>query len=162
LLRLERALGGLLHGATVHTNVAFAVIDAAAGRMRYARTGDYPKAVAVWRGIPVAPSLETVLAPEGRSIPVVEGEVELAPGYGVFLFTDGVAKRLARFSPAGQPEFLARLDADPRRPAEAVHSALFEKLLPRGRKSHQELEDDLTAVVVRFAQRESDSMGVVA
>ena len=161
LTRLERALGSLLHSQLVRANVAFAVIDSASGRLQYARTGDYPRVIVVSRGHPVKPSLEAVMASATRSIPLVEGEIDLEPGFSVFLFTDGIVKRLARMGKKEPGDYLAQFDQDPRRPAEAVHSALFEKLLPR-RRSREDLEDDLTAVIVRLSTRERESIGVVA
>jgi hypothetical protein len=161
LLRLERALGNLLH-TKWGASVAFAVVDTAAGRLRYARTGDYPRVSVVFGGKTVAPRLEAVYNPPGRSTPVVEGEVDLEPGYSLFLYTDGVVKRLARIGRLDHSEYLAQLDKDRRRPAEALHADLFASLLPKGRRSGEELEDDLTAVVIRLARREPASKEVVA
>ena len=126
--RLESTLGRLLEGAGTEaaTHVAYAVIDTAAGTVRYARTGDYPRVV-----VASALSGEQRVELPGSGTVLYEGTVNLRTGDTVLLFTDGIARRVRTTGPAAADNIL--------------------KALAKKRREH-ELEDDLTAVVVRVTR----------
>ncbi|MDR3699963.1 MAG: SpoIIE family protein phosphatase [Candidatus Sulfopaludibacter sp.] len=124
--RLESTLGRLLEGAGAATHFAYAVIDTAAGTVRYARTGDYPRVV-----VASALSSEQRVELPGSGTVLYEGSVNLRTGDSVLLFTDGIARRVRTTGPAAADNIL--------------------KALAKKRREH-ELEDDLTAVVVRVTR----------
>lgn len=130
--RLESALGPLLEGAATH--VAYAIIDTAAGTLRYARTGDYPRVLA---GSTLSSEQKFEI---GSGTTLYEGSANLRTGDTVLLFTDGIARRVRTTGPTA---------------ADGILKALAKK-----RREH-ELEDDLTAVVVRVT-RAGVAMEVVA
>lgn len=124
ILRLQAAIGPLLEGSGAATYVAYAIVDTAAGTVRYARTGDYPRVLA-----PSAVNAEQKTELPGSAVPLYEGTANLRAGDSLLLFTDGIARRV-------------RISG--RNAVEAV-----ERALARKHREH-ELEDDLTAVVVRI------------
>ncbi len=126
--RLVSTLGRLLEGAGggAATLVAYAVIDTAAGTVRYARTGDYPRVA-----VPGALSSEQRLELPGSGTVLYEGSINLRTGDTVLLFTDGIARRVRTTGPSAADNIL--------------------KALAKKRREH-ELEDDLTAVVVRVTR----------
>lgn len=127
LQRLDTTLGKLLEGAGAGTtHVAYAVIDTAEGTIRYARTGDYPRVV-----IPNALSSEQRVELPGARSAIYEGSAKLRTGDTVLLFTDGIARRVRTVGPSAADNIL--------------------KALAKKRREH-ELEDDLTAVVVRVTR----------
>ena len=133
--RLESTLGRLLEGAGAGTtHVAYAIIDTVEGSIRYARTGDYPRVV-----LPTALTKEQRVETAGRAI--FEGAARLRGGDTVLLFTDGIARR-ARTTGIGAAENIL-------------------KALAKKRREH-ELEDDLTAVVVRVTRIDVAREEVVA
>ena len=126
--RLELSLGPLLEsvGAGASTHVAYAVIDMAAGTIRYARTGDYPRVI-----VTGSLTAEQKFEIPGTGTAVCEGAANLRSGDTVLMFTDGIARRVRTTGPAA---------------ADGILKALSKK-----RKDY-ELEDDLTAVVVRISR----------
>jgi serine phosphatase RsbU (regulator of sigma subunit) len=135
VMRLELALGTLICGVGASTYVAYAVVDTAAGRLWYARTGEYPKVLVSSR-----PVMERKIELPGSDKVVYEGGSDLRGGDTVLLVTDGIASKV-RINGA--------------RAADQVLEALGRK------RRSQELEDDLTAVVVRV-ERVGSAIGVVA
>lgn len=126
--RLESTLGPLLEsaGAGASTHVAYAVIDTSAGTLRYARTGDYPRVV-----VTGALTAEQKFEIPGTGNAVCEGAANLRTGDTVLMFTDGIARRV--------------------RTTGSAAAAGIVKALSKKRKEY-ELEDDLTAVVVRISR----------
>ncbi|SPE40453.1 hypothetical protein SBA3_3760001 [Candidatus Sulfopaludibacter sp. SbA3] len=120
LQRLESALGPLLEsaGGDAATHVAYAIIDAAGGTIRYARTGEYPRVV-----VSSALSAEQKFEIPGTGTLLYEGSAHLRTGDTVLLFTDGIARRVRTTGPTA---------------ADGILKALAKK-----RREH-ELEDDLT------------------
>ncbi len=127
ILRLQAAIGPLLAGSGAATFVAYAVVDTAAGKVHYARTGDYPRVIAS-----SAVNVEHKIEVPGSALALYEGTASLRPGDALLLFTDGIARRVR----------ISGRDA-----AEAVERALARK------HREYELDDDLTAVVVRLTSR---------
>lgn len=134
--KLESTLGSILDAAAARTTVAYAVIDARAGTLDYARTGSYPRVI-------TAPA-DTV----ERQVPLAghdgiwEGSAFLVSGQSIFFYTDGIARALSASTIQ-----LAALH--PSRTAEGIHGALLNAIGAGHGSAHEEREDDLTAVVVR-------------
>jgi sigma-B regulation protein RsbU (phosphoserine phosphatase) len=133
--RLQAALGAFISGASASTYVAYAVLDTSVGRLSYARTGEYPK-VLLSSKLVNERRVEIV----GTEQFVYEGEVELRGGDTVLLVTDGIARKVRLGGSASAGDVLRALE--------------------RKRRS-TELDDDLTAVVVRI-ERVGSAVGVVA
>jgi hypothetical protein len=121
--RLESTVGKLLDTSGAATHVAYAVIDTVAGTLDYARTGEYPRVVAG------ALTSEQKFEVPGAAAILYEGNAKLGDGDTVLLFTDGIARRVRTTGPRAADGIL--------------------KALARKRRDH-ELEDDLTAVVIRI------------
>ncbi len=147
--RLEATLGGILEAGVARTTVAYAVVDMRNGLLSYARTGAYPKVV-------VAPSEGSAILSErefdtpgvDRTIPIWEGETRLGEGDSIILYTDGIARRIASRSATLQQDWIVGLAQD-QPDAHCLHSSLFEFVGAGTGKAVHELEDDLTAIVVR-------------
>jgi len=133
--RLQQALGAFISGASSSTYVAYAIIDTAAGQLRYARTGEYPKILVSSKLV----DERKVATSDGGNF-VYEGAADLRGGDTVLLVTDGIARKV-RLSGAGAADEVIRTLAKKRRSSE--------------------LDDDLTAVVVRV-ERVGAAVGVVA
>lgn len=133
--RLESTLGPLLEGAGAGTTpyVAFAILDTAAATIRWARTGEFPRVA-----LPTLSAEQRVELP-GSDTVILEGSAPLRTGDTVLLFTDGIARRVRTSGPAAADNIL--------------------KALSRKRREH-ELEDDLTAVVVRITRATQAMEGV--
>jgi hypothetical protein len=126
--RLELTLGPLLEsaGAGASTHVAYAVIDTSAATIRYARTGDYPRVI-----VTGSLTAEQKFEIPGTGTAICEGAATLRAGDTVLMFTDGIARRVRTTGPAA---------------ADGILKALSKK------RKEYELEDDLTAIVVRISR----------
>jgi len=139
------------------TGVTFAVVDAAEGTLRYARTGDYPR-VMVSRGgagghmlTPEERAVRFAAAGGAPEILVTEGHFQLAEGDEVVLLTDGIPRSLAGAGRAPEAEFQRLLGADGARTNEELDRALTKAVDASAKRARSlGLEDDLTAVVVRY------------
>ena len=160
--RLEATLGGILEAGVARTTVAYAVVDMRNGLLSYARTGTYPKVV-------VAPSEGSAILSErelethgvNRTVPIWEGETRLEEGDSIVLYTDGIARRIASRSATLQQDWIVSL-AKEQPDAQCLHSSLFEFVGAGTGKAVHELEDDLTAIVVRCMRIETAYMEGVA
>ncbi len=143
--RLEATLGSILDAGVARTTVAYAVVDMRQGLLSYARTGTYPKVV-------VAPSEGSAILSERqfetRAVPIWEGETRLEEGDSIVLYTDGIARRIASRSATLQHDWIVGL-AKEQPDAQCLHRSLFEFVGAGTGKAVHELEDDLTAIVVR-------------
>lgn len=148
--QLEATLGAVLEGNTVKTTVAYAVLDVRRGTLSYARTGAYPK-VLVTR-----PGSRSILS-ERQMDNIREGHVNLEEGDGIIFYTDGIARRLSGRTSMLQEDWIRNL-ADGQPDANALHGSLLQSVgAPLG-KDPGELEDDLTAIVIRFTRTEVASL----
>lgn len=134
--KLQAALGTYLGDSSAATYVAYAVLDTSTGQLRYARTGEYPKVLA-----PSRPVKERRVEMPGSDQFVWEGTAELRGGDTVLLFTNGIANRVRPGAGAGAGDEMLRQ-------------------LNRKRRA-SDLEDDLTAVVIRV-EKIGSAMEVVA
>ncbi|MBO0797658.1 MAG: SpoIIE family protein phosphatase [Blastocatellia bacterium] len=130
--------------------LAYAVIDAADGTVRYARTANYPAFLAG-----STPALKQPEENAGGGL--IEGSFALRPGETVILYTDGIAKTCADNGTSPAAEFTRVLDqsrnGDTGRLRESLERVVNESS-KRAKKSG--LEDDLTAVIVRLERTDVD------
>ncbi|MDX2149784.1 MAG: SpoIIE family protein phosphatase [Bryobacteraceae bacterium] len=141
LCSLRTALGDL---ADPRGGFCFAIIDAAEGMLRYARTGDTPRVL-------VEAGASLVEAPSGKDAAVIEGSARLSPSLRLVFYTDGLSSRLARASAGASDRWLQQVFAWHRNASatelgEALVQELFSSIKgPRAAR----LDDDLTLIVIR-------------
>jgi serine/threonine-protein kinase RsbW len=139
--------------AARHATVAYAELDLASGRLRFACAGHMPPVVA-------EPGAEPRLVWEGRSPPLgaylgataparVEAELTLAPGARLVLFTDGLVERRTRSIDDG----LARLLEEIARRPDAAASELV-AALPGALLDPESIDDDVCMLALAFHGRD--------
>ncbi|HQR33985.1 MAG TPA: SpoIIE family protein phosphatase [Blastocatellia bacterium] len=143
--------------------LAYVVIDAADGRLRYARTGAFPVVMAGKKHRPdsLVEIEETeikfsVRGDSSKHVTVTEGSFNLNEGDSVILYTDGLAKNLQLAKKTPEAELSKVLKSSGQKHVDELQRALtdsIKKCSQRARK--QGVEDDLTAVIVRVDQIES-------
>jgi MFS family permease len=151
ILRLESTLGSILEAGVNRTTLAYAVIDARRRTLRYARTGAYPRII-VTRGGGPSTLYEREVPTANREQSVHEGSLDLKIGDSIFFYTDGIARRIAARSRLPQEEWLNQLDFGSQPDAHAAHRHLLESIGAGSSAARQELEDDITAVVIRCSR----------
>lgn len=158
---LQDRLNSLLDKDT-SVGLAYAVLDPSDGRLRYARTGSHPIVVIHRKNAPAAFS-----APEEREVIfsstregekssvakviVTEGTLGLEADDSVILFTDGLDKDWKQEKTKVKEQFARMLNAPANASGGELQKALnasINECFKRARK--QGVEDDLTAVIVRF------------
>jgi serine phosphatase RsbU (regulator of sigma subunit) len=142
----------------VALGIAYAVIDATDGTLRYARTTDYPVILVKEPG----PSGRLVRPDErelryrsklgaGEEIRVIEGTCPLHPGDSVVLFTDGIAKNWADHGSSPEIEFARVIDDNNHGTPEKLRENLAKAVNDCSRHARKRgLNDDLTAIVVKL------------
>lgn len=143
--------------------LAYVVVDAADGRLRYARTGAFPVVMAGKKHGPegLLEIEETVIkfsvrGDSSKHVTVTEGSFNLNKGDSVIIYTDGLAKNLQHAKNTPEAELSKVLKAAGEKDVDELQHALtdsIKKCSQRARK--QGVEDDLTAVIVRIDQIES-------
>lgn len=142
--------------------LTYVVIDAADGRLRYARTGAYPKVMTGNKNIaglqmPEETELKfAVRGNAGKHVTVIEGSQHLDEGDSVVIYTDGVVKswRLNRKTPETELAAVLKTGATTSEDLQQALTTNLNKASQRARK--QGAEDDLTAVIVRLDKIETD------
>ncbi len=169
---LQDRLAGMFDDET-GVGLAYAVIDATDGTLRYSRVGTHPSIL-----VAKAKSPDKLSTPEERElkfksnrraqseVSVIEGEFMLGQGDSVMLFTDGIAKDWIRNKSNPELEFAkllsnatqyrARKQADSGGLQEAL-TKIVGKCSKRAKK--QGLDDDLTAVIVELTPSKENSEG---
>jgi hypothetical protein len=150
ILRLESTLGSILEAGVNRTTVAYAVVDARRRTLRYARTGSNPRIIVMPAGSSALHEREVASETPGQSIH--EGSVELKIGDSIFFYTDGIARRIAARSQLPQEDWLRRLHVEAHQDAHAAHHRLLESIGAGPTGARHDLEDDMTAVVIRCTQ----------
>lgn len=154
---LQEQLTGVL-ADEANLEIAYAVIDAADGQLRYARTGAHP-AVLVGRGGEanslVNPEESVLKFKAGRGangdLTVISGEYSLAEGDGVIFYTDGLSKDWAEQGSSPEQELAKVLRLSQGKAADELQQALTKNVSECARHARKQgLEDDLTAVIVRL------------
>ncbi|MBX3279547.1 MAG: SpoIIE family protein phosphatase [Acidobacteria bacterium] len=147
--------------------LAFLVLDTSDRRVRYARTGVYPR---VFVGQPAqgspltTPDEQEIVfglraqGNEGDSFAIVSGEAEVEPCEQILLLTDGVASAMAAGKGSTAEELgreLAQIDVQ--KPEDL--DAALKRLLDAAGKNAQSLgiTDDLTALILRINAVEADT-----
>jgi sigma-B regulation protein RsbU (phosphoserine phosphatase) len=136
------------HAVGEMTTLAFAVLDLDTGTLSVASAGHLPPAIAapgrpaefLWTGR--STPLGATMAPGPRA----QGEVSLAPGTVVTLFTDGLIERGDRPLQAGLDGVLAELEGRRALPAAELTRGLTQVMLADRRTS-----DDVCVVTLRWA-----------
>jgi MFS family permease len=147
ILRLESTLGSILEAGVNRTTLAYAVVDARRRTLRYARTGSNPRIIVTPGGSSALHEREVSGADERYSIH--EGSIDLKVGDSIFFYTDGIARRIAARSSSSQEDWLRRLKSEDHQDARAAHHRLLESIDATSLAARHDLEDDMTAVVIR-------------
>jgi hypothetical protein len=151
--RLSETLGAALHN-DASMSVLYAVVDARARTVRFARTGVSPRLLI--NGNPVT---EELAGDTANAKGIRHGLAALALHDVVFFYTDGLAAQIAERKRQWTDRFLQKLvSTRPDWPAAELHDALV-KAAVRGK---QHPPDDVTSVVVRVEQPAVRAMEVVA
>jgi sigma-B regulation protein RsbU (phosphoserine phosphatase) len=153
--RLCAALNPLLASRN-GMGLLYAIVDTAAGTLRYARFGSYPRLLVNRAGSPASAAVETEckLVGQGGSN-AVECRAMLVPGDNVVFFTDGLAQTLAAAEKAPADEWLlAFLSSRRETSADEIHRALMEALRSKIKRARRNgVDDDLSAIVLRLGKR---------
>ncbi|MDX2041715.1 MAG: SpoIIE family protein phosphatase [Acidobacteriota bacterium] len=143
--------------------LAYVVVDAADGRLRYARTGTFP-AVTIGRnkqfdGLQPVRETELKFSVRGNAekhVTVLEGSHNLNEGDSVVIYTDGLVKswQLNRKKP--ETELASVLKTGAEKISDVLQQALTDSLTKCSQRARKQgAEDDLTAVIVRVDKIES-------
>jgi serine phosphatase RsbU (regulator of sigma subunit) len=154
---LQDRLTSLLDGDE-GVGLAFAVIDATDGSLRYSRVGPNPTVMVAGSGSPDELSMpeERVVAFKsnrgpGGEVRVIEGRCSLSQGDSVILFTDGIVKELTLNKTTPGAEFGRLLMKTRDGGSESLQDALAQEMSERSRRAKKKgLDDDLTAVIVKL------------
>jgi len=156
---LQDRLVTMLHDEA-GVGLAYVVIDANDGTLRYSRVGDHPAIL-----VADAKSPDKLSVPEERvvrfksnrgaetDIAVIEGRFTLGQGDSVVLFTDGIAKGWLRNKTGPDAEFAKVLVKARGDDAGDLQEALTKSLGKQSKQARKQgLDDDLTAVVVKLSR----------
>jgi phosphoserine phosphatase RsbU/P len=141
--------------------IAYAVIDASDGAVRYARTADYP-AILAGKSHALARSEENELRYAAKpnlegNLRLIEGSFSLQPGESLILFTDGIARAWTDNGSSPEAEFTKVLDLSRHGDAERLRENLAKAVNDSAKRAKKRgLEDDLTAVIVRLERTDAD------
>lgn len=144
---------------------AYLVLDTAEEQLRYARTGSYPRLVVKRAGShsPAQSPNEHELVFEAASgaphepadtFTITSGMMDLEPGDQIIIFTDGLATAIASGKHTTAAEIDHKLLSWEVNTEDGLNKALSHLLDEAGRSAQRlGLTDDLTAVIVRIAER---------
>lgn len=147
--------------------LAFLVLDTSDQRVRYARTGVYPRVFVGQPGAGTPLSIPNeqemvfgtrVEGAEDDTFAVVSGETEVEPGDQILLLTDGVASAMAAGEGSAAEELGRELAQVNIHKPEDLDTAL-KRLLDAAGKNAQSMgiTDDLTALILRVNAAEADA-----
>ncbi|HEV3200011.1 MAG TPA: SpoIIE family protein phosphatase, partial [Bryobacteraceae bacterium] len=155
LRRLRDLLGVTLHDAGSSVSMLYAVIDARAATIRFARTGASPRLA-----INGNRAVEEVAVSPANEIAIQHGAAPLGPGDAVVFYTDGLVSQIAERKREAVDRFLAKTAATLRDGSAAeLHSAILKAAISRRNETPL---DDVTAVVIRLEERGEQALEVVA
>jgi serine phosphatase RsbU (regulator of sigma subunit) len=141
--------------------IAYAVIDAADGTVRYARTADYPSILVGKSSALVRPEEKELrfvsnLSSESN-VRLIEGSFSLQPGESVILFTGGIARTWADNGSSPDAEFTKVLNLSRNSDTEGLRENLAKSVNDSSKRAKKRgLKDDLTAVIVRLERKDAD------
>ena len=153
LRRLAGVMGTALHG-DASMAVLYAVIDARARSIRYARSGASPRLLI--NGNPVS---EEIAGEAGHGNSIRHGVAQLALNDALFFYTDGLARQIVERKHQWTEKFLQKLVSKwPTWTAADLQNSVLRAAL-RGK---QQPPDDVTSVIVRVVQPVARAMEGVA
>ena len=154
LRRLRDVLGVTLRDVGASVPMLYAVVDARAATLRYARTGVSPRVTINGTG-----AVEEVAAGAGCEMPIQQGAAALAPRDAIVFYTDGLTAQIAEKRREAVGKFLTDASAQTREgPAADLHTAIFRAAICR---VSQPPLDDVTTVVIRLEQPAAQVLEVV-
>lgn len=149
-------------------SLVYAVFDANDGQLRYARTGTHPVVMVSKhnnasafrkpdeREINFASTHHNVAKPNAQ-VKIVEGVTTIEEGDSVVLFTDGLAKDWRRNKTTPEKEFAKTINIADGKNGDDLQNALVKNINTLAKQARKQgLEDDLTAVIVRFERMEPE------
>jgi serine phosphatase RsbU (regulator of sigma subunit) len=155
LRRLRDLLGATLHDEGASVSMLYAVVDARAATLRFARTGVSPRLA-----INGNRAIEEVAVSLADDIPIQHGGATLQPGDALVFYTDGLAAQIADKKREPVDRFLAKTAAQMRDGSAAgLHSAILKAAI---RRKNEPPLDDVTAVVIRLEEPGERALEVVA
>ena len=156
IARLHAALNPLLSNSN-RIGLLYAVVDTAAGTLRYARFGSYPRLLVSRPGSPASAATETECELDSQDVSpnALECRTVLVPGDNIVLFTDGLAETLAAAEKVPADEWLlAFLSSCREASAGEIHRALMEALRTKIKRARRHgVDDDLSTIVLRFGKQ---------
>jgi hypothetical protein len=152
MTRLYRRIAPFV-GDSTDGGAMYAVVDVAAGRLTYARTGTSPFVLvgAAGNGQVTAPA-ERVVTPGGEiGLTLIEGTWETSPGHSIFIMTDGINGILEAAGAPTVGEWIARTTAPLKPGATSAHEALTREITRYERSARRRgKDDDITTVVIHL------------
>ena len=142
LRRLAPLLQEATHQAIERLGLAYLTIDPAARLIHAARLGVHPRLFSLGGGTNAG---ELRLFEVVGAARLAESRATLAAGESLVIITDGIEKRLAA-KKRGIEKWVSALDPRVSASASGIHGAL----LNEAGAQQGELDDDLTAIVIRF------------
>jgi serine phosphatase RsbU (regulator of sigma subunit) len=161
LRALQDRLMARITGKEAGVGIAYAVIDASDGTVRYARIADYPSILVGNSSALVRPEEKKLrfvsnLSAE-RDVHLIESSFSLQPGESVILFTDGIVRTWADNGSSPDAEFTKVLDLSRNGDTEKLRENLEKVVNDSSKRAKKRgLKDDLTAVIVRLERTDAD------
>lgn len=143
--------------------LAYVVVDAGDGRLRYARTGAYPvvkiSKAKQFEGLQKVEETELRFSVRGdaaKHVTITEGSYQLNEGDSVVIYTDGLAKSLQVSGKTAEAELSNVLKIGDEKISDVLQQALADSITKCSQRARKQgAEDDLTAVIVRVDKIES-------
>jgi hypothetical protein len=156
LRRLRATLGGHLTRPSGETSLALFLVDPHSGLLRVARAGDFPRVLVLGRD-------GQVREPRLEGLDIARADVRLEPGDAVVVYTDGLARRMEQNATGSAEELLRRAATFGQAgSAAALHDTLLDIVLHAPGEENEDLDDDLTAIVLRWNGAEAGRLEEVA
>jgi hypothetical protein len=153
LRRLSEALGAAFHTDT-SMSVMYAVVDARARTVRFARTGTSPRLL-----INGNPAAEELAGSQAGAKAIRHGFATLGLHDILFFYTDGLATQIAERKRQWTDRFVRKLLKSR---ADWTAAALHQAIVKAAVRGQQHPPDDVTSVVVRMEQPAERAIEVVA
>jgi serine phosphatase RsbU (regulator of sigma subunit) len=158
LRALQERLTARMAETEAGLGIAYAVIDASDGTVRYARTSDYPTILAGKSHALIQPEEKELLFASltEKKLRLIEGSFSLQPGESVIFFTDGIARAWAENGSTHDAEFTKVLELGRKGDAVWLGKILAKTVSDSSKRAKRRgAEDDLTAVIVRLEKMDA-------
>lgn len=147
--------------------LAYVVIDASDGRLRFARTGAYPVVLVGKKthldGLQPLEETQIRFSVRGaadKHVTVIEGSYNLDEGDSVVIYTDGLAKYWHHDKKSPDEELANLLKTNSEKDADGLQKSLADSLNKCSQRARKQgSEDDLTAFIVRVDKIETELSG---